>query len=189
MQDFVACSARPSAMLRREGDTVGNLMWRLEHGESPAGAGVRVIVLLIGANDLLIAAGDVRRLRTRGVPQPRTRSQCWLAYVASTTACMRSLRPAPKLHHRRTELRIVACMHEPGITVLRTSQGPQALDSAVPRAASHIVSVVRRLLEDEPGARVLLMPVLPGGDYSQPLPQRLAYPNRSAPASPRRLPF
>ncbi len=58
----------------------------------------------------------------------------------------------------------------------------------MPRAASHIVSVVRRLLEDEPGARVLLMPVLPGGDYSQPLPQRLKYPSRCALASLHSLP-
>jgi len=59
----------------------------------------------------------------------------------------------------------------------------------VPRAASHIVSVVRRLLDDEPAAHVLLMPVLPGGDYSQPLPQRLEYPNRCAPALLSGLPI
>ena len=64
-------------------------------------------------------------------------------------------------------------------------QGPEALEAAIPRAAAHIVSVTRRLLEDEPGARVLMMPVMPGGDYAQPLPQRLAYPNRSAPPGTR----
>ena len=50
------------------GDTTSNLMWRLDHGESPADAGVRVLVLLIGANDLGIAAREVRRLIRQMLP-------------------------------------------------------------------------------------------------------------------------
>ena len=62
---IVTATKLANAVLLCEGDTTGNLMWRLEHGESPAGAGVKAIVLLIGANDLLIAASDVRHLTTR----------------------------------------------------------------------------------------------------------------------------
>ncbi len=69
-------TAERTATLRCEGDTIGNLMWRLEHGESPAGAGVRAMVLLIGANDLLVAAGDVRRLTTRSAPPLITMVNC-----------------------------------------------------------------------------------------------------------------
>ena len=52
------------------------------------------------------------------------------------------------------------------------------MEAAIPQAASRIASVARKLLEDEPGAHVLLLPVLLGGDYVQPLHRRLAYPNR-----------
>ena len=41
------------------GDTTANLMWRLQHGESPQGSGAEVMVLLIGANDLIIAGREV----------------------------------------------------------------------------------------------------------------------------------
>ncbi len=58
-------------------------------------------------------------------------------------------------------------------------QGSDSLKAAVPRAASRIVSLVRKLLEETSSANVLLMPVLLGGDIMQPLPQQLNYPNRS----------
>ena len=58
-------------------------------------------------------------------------------------------------------------------------QGEDSLRAAVPQAASRIISIVRKLLEDARGAHVLLMPVLPGGDVMQPDAQRLNYPNRS----------
>ena len=150
-------------------------MWRLEHGESPAAAGVRVMVLLIGANDLLIAAGDVRDITASCVLS----SMLLFAQHASASwglfAGSRALLTVERSHRSLLRPDRYLLADTPA-----AHQGQEALDSAVPRAASHIVSVVRRLLEDEHGARVLLMPVLPGGDYSQPLPQRLTYPNRCA---------
>eukprot|EP00884_Botryococcus_braunii_P023493 jgi/Botrbrau1/9828/Bobra.0313s0007.1 len=37
------------------GDTTGNLMWRLQHGELPKGVYVKAVVLLTGSNDLSYA--------------------------------------------------------------------------------------------------------------------------------------
>ena len=58
----ICVSLLTSPAFLHAGDTTGNLMWRLQHGESPSGSGAKVMVLLIGANDLVIAAREVRRL-------------------------------------------------------------------------------------------------------------------------------
>ena len=91
-------------------------------------------------------------------------------------------RPRTKpIRQHMTEELTVCCFH--GYTFKSTSrrQGPDSLEAAVPRAASRIVSMVRKLLEETSSAHVLLMPVLLGGDIMQPLPRRLHYPNRSEP--------
>ena len=49
-------------------------MWRLQHGESPAGSGAKIIVLLIGANDLVMAAREVRRFAMK----PHLRPAWWI---------------------------------------------------------------------------------------------------------------
>ena len=74
--------------------------------------------------------------------------------------------------HRSQRLRVQPTAHW-------DAQGTDSLKAAIPLAASRIVSLVRKLLEDARGAHVLLMPVLLGGDVMQPLPQLLSYPNRS----------
>lgn len=47
------------------GDGTLNLLWRLEHGEGPAGLNPQVVFLMIGANDVL-GLGPLFPVRRRG---------------------------------------------------------------------------------------------------------------------------
>lgn len=61
-----------------------------------------------------------------------------------------------------------------------TLQGPEALRESAASGAEQAAAVVRRLLADAPGAQLLLLPLLPGGPYEEPMSARLEYPNRCA---------
>ena len=59
-------------------------------------------------------------------------------------------------------------------------QGPVALQEAAACGAERAAAIVRRLLADAAGAQLVLLPVLMGGSYDEPLSTRLEYPNRCA---------